>query len=33
MYLVGERLKAGSLEQPRLALDVPHLGLSLIYSA
>lgn len=33
MYLVGERIKSGSPEQRRLALDVPHLGLSLIYSA
>jgi len=31
MYLVGERIKSGSPEQHRLALDVPHLGLSLIY--
>ena len=33
MYLVGERIKSGSPEQQRLALDVPHLGLSLIYTA
>ncbi|WP_115788229.1 cache domain-containing protein [Arthrobacter silvisoli] len=32
-YLVGERIKAGSSEQQRMELDVPHLGLSLIYSA
>lgn len=32
-YLVGERIKSGSPEQHRLALDVPHLGLSLIYTA
>ena len=32
MYLVGERIKPGSLEQHRLPLDVPHLGLSLIYT-
>lgn len=31
-YLVGERIKSGSPEQRRLALDVPHLGLSLIYT-
>lgn len=33
MYLVGERVKANSLGQHRMALDVPHLGLSLIYTA
>jgi len=33
MYLVGERIKSGSPEQQRMALDVPHLGLSLIYTA
>ncbi|MFJ5959033.1 cache domain-containing protein [Paenarthrobacter sp. NPDC092416] len=34
MYLVGERVKSGSaLDQRRLDLDVPHLGLSLIYGA
>ncbi|WP_427005475.1 cache domain-containing protein [Pseudarthrobacter sp. H2] len=32
MYLVGERIKSGSPHQHRLALDVPHLGLSLIYT-
>ncbi|QHK20888.1 GntR family transcriptional regulator [Pseudarthrobacter psychrotolerans] len=32
-YLVGERIKSGSQDQHRLALDVPHLGLSLIYTA
>ncbi len=31
MYLVGERIKSGSPDQHRMALDVPHLGLSLIY--
>ena len=31
-YLVGERIKAGSPNQHRMALDVPHLGLSLIYT-
>lgn len=31
MYLVGERIKSGSPDQLRMALDVPHLGLSLIY--
>lgn len=33
MYLVGERIKSGSADQLRMALDVPHLGLSLIYTA
>lgn len=33
MYLVGERIKSGSPEQHRMALDVPHLGLSLIYTS
>lgn len=33
MYLVGERIKSGSPEQHRMALNVPHLGLSLIYTA
>jgi hypothetical protein len=33
MYLVGERIKSGSPQQQRMALDVPHLGLSLIYTA
>ncbi|MFE4198880.1 cache domain-containing protein [Paenarthrobacter sp. NPDC056912] len=34
MYLVGERIKSGSaVDQHRIDLDVPHLGLSLIYSA
>ena len=32
MYLVGERIKSDSPDQHRLALDVPHLGLSLIYT-
>lgn len=32
MYLVGERIKSGSPEQHRMTLDVPHLGLSLIYT-
>ena len=32
-YLVGERIKSGSAQQQRMALDVPHLGLSLIYTA
>ncbi|WP_426939040.1 cache domain-containing protein [Pseudarthrobacter sp. S3] len=32
MYLVGERIKSGSPDQHRLALDVPHLGLALIYT-
>jgi hypothetical protein len=32
MYLVGERIKSESSHQHRLALDIPHLGLSLIYS-
>ncbi|MDJ0338392.1 cache domain-containing protein [Cryobacterium sp. PH31-O1] len=32
MYLVGERIKSESPNQHRLALDVPHLGLSLIYT-
>lgn len=31
-YLVGERIKSGSPNQHRMALDVPHLGLSLIYT-
>jgi hypothetical protein len=30
-YLVGERIKSGHPNQHRLNLDVPHLGLSLIY--
>jgi hypothetical protein len=33
MFLVGERIKSGSPDQHRIALDVPHLGLSLIYIA
>lgn len=33
LYLVGERIKAGYPNQHRMALDVPHLGLSLIYRA
>jgi len=32
MYLVGARIKSESSHQHRLALDIPHLGLSLIYS-
>lgn len=32
-YLVGERIKPGSREEHRIALDLPHLGLSLIYVA
>lgn len=31
-YLVGERIKSGSSDQQRVALDVPHLGLALIYA-
>ena len=31
LYLVGERIKSGYPNQHRTALDVPHLGLSLIY--
>ncbi len=31
MYLVGERIKSGTPDQHRMALEVPHLGLSLIY--
>jgi hypothetical protein len=31
-YLVGERIKSESSHQHRLALDVPHLGLSLIHT-
>lgn len=31
-YLVGERIKAWAPNQHRVALDVPHMGLSLIYS-
>lgn len=31
-YLVGERVKSDAPNQHRLALDVPHLGLSLIYT-
>lgn len=30
VYLVGERIKSGYPNQHRIALDVPHLGLSLI---
>lgn len=33
MYLVGERIKSGSPELHRLALDVPPLGLSLVYTS
>lgn len=32
MYLVGERVKSESPNQHQLTLDVPHLGLSLIYT-
>jgi len=32
MYLVGERLKPGARNQHRMPLDVPHLGLSLLYT-
>lgn len=32
MYLVGERIKPGSPDLHQLALDIPHLGLSLIYT-
>lgn len=32
MYLVGERIKSEAQNQHRVALDVPHLGLSLIYT-
>ena len=32
MHLVGDRVKPESPAQHRLALDVPHLGLSLIYT-
>lgn len=32
MYLVGERIKSGSPDLHRMALDAPHLGLSLIYT-
>lgn len=32
MYLVGERIKPGNPDQHRMTLDVPHLGLSLIYT-
>ncbi|WP_028267538.1 cache domain-containing protein [Arthrobacter sp. MA-N2] len=31
-YLVGERIKSGAPNQHRVALDVPHLGLSLLYT-
>ncbi|MDQ0000853.1 MULTISPECIES: cache domain-containing protein [Pseudarthrobacter] len=33
LYLVGERIKSDYPNQHRTALDVPHLGLSLIYIA
>ena len=33
LYLVGERIKSGYPNQHRTNLDVPHLGLSLIYIA
>lgn len=32
LYLVGERIKSGLPDQHRMALDVPHLGLSLIFA-
>ena len=32
MYLVGERIKPGSPNLQRMPLDVPHLGLSLVYT-
>lgn len=32
MYLVGERIKSGSADQQRMALDIPHLGLALVYT-
>ncbi|PYI64268.1 GntR family transcriptional regulator [Arthrobacter livingstonensis] len=32
LYLVGERIKPGSPDLHRMTLDVPHLGLSLIYT-
>ncbi|MBE4718602.1 MULTISPECIES: cache domain-containing protein [unclassified Pseudarthrobacter] len=32
LYLVGERIKSGLPGQHRMALDVPHLGLSLIFA-
>jgi hypothetical protein len=32
MYLVGERIKSESPHQHRMTLEIPHLGLSLIYS-
>ncbi|MGY4544457.1 hypothetical protein ACVWY0_004402 [Arthrobacter sp. UYNi723] len=32
LYLVGERIKSGVPDQHRMALDVPHLGLSLIFA-
>ncbi|MFJ4030328.1 cache domain-containing protein [Paenarthrobacter sp. NPDC089989] len=31
-YLVGDRIKDGPVEKHRVDLDVPHLGLALIYS-
>lgn len=30
-YLVGDRIKSGPSNERRMALDVPHLGLSLVY--
>jgi hypothetical protein len=32
MYLVGERIKPGAHNEHRVALNVPHLGLSLVYA-
>ncbi|MEO6529785.1 MAG: cache domain-containing protein [Specibacter sp.] len=32
MYLVGERIKPGSPDLHQMALDIPHLGLSLVYT-
>ncbi|MDI3196257.1 cache domain-containing protein [Pseudarthrobacter sp. AL07] len=32
LYLVGERIKSDVPDQHRMALDVPHLGLSLIFA-
>ncbi|MUL50112.1 GntR family transcriptional regulator [Mycobacterium sp. CBMA293] len=32
MYLVGERIKSGSPDEHRITLDIPHFGLSLIYT-
>ncbi|WP_413249064.1 cache domain-containing protein [Sinomonas flava] len=32
MYLVGERIRSGRRDERRIELDVPHLGLSLVYA-